>query len=99
MSSNRNHDQAGGSPPLKQKEYALPEPYAMLLAKIEEIEGYSHTVLQQFPKAERHLLCAEIRASLNTIQRLSVVAWKRYHKKTTLHDLDVEVEVLRSACD
>lgn len=29
------------------------------------------------------------------IQRLIVVAWKRYHKKTTLQDLDVEVEVLR----
>lgn len=29
-------------------------------------------MLLQFPKAERHLLCAEIRASLNTIQRLAI---------------------------
>jgi len=25
----------------------------MLLAKLEEVEGYTHTVLQQYPKAER----------------------------------------------
>ncbi len=68
----------------------------MLLAKIEELDCYTHVVLQQFPKAERHLLCAEIRASINAIQRLTVVAWKRYHKKTTLQELDVEVEVLRA---
>jgi hypothetical protein len=75
--------------------YAQPEPYAVLLAKIEEVENYTHTVLQQYPKMERHLLCHDIRASLAQIQRLAVVAWKRYHKKTTLQDLDVEVEILR----
>jgi len=67
----------------------------MLLAKIEEVENYTHTVLQQYPKIERHLLCHDIRASLAQIQRLAVVAWKRYHKKTTLQGLDVEVEILR----
>jgi hypothetical protein len=44
---------------------------------------------------ERHLLCADIRRSIAAIERLAVVAWKRYHKKTTLQELDVEVEVLR----
>jgi len=70
-------------------------PYAMLLAKIEEVETYTHTVLQQYPRIECYALCADIRSALASIQRLSVVAWKRYHKKTTLQDLDVEVEVLR----
>jgi DNA-binding protein H-NS len=68
----------------------------VLLAKLEELDAYTHTVLQQYPKAERHLLCHDIRQSMADIQRYAVVAWKRYHKKTTLQDMDVEVEVLRS---
>ena len=75
--------------------HAQPESYAVLLAKIEELEAYTHTVLRQYPRMERHLLCHDIRRTLADIQRLSVVAWKRYHKKTTLQDLDVEIEVLR----
>lgn len=70
-------------------------PYAELQAKLEELEDYTHTALVQFPRLERHLLCADIRTSLAVVQRLTVVAWKRYHKKTTLQDLDVEIEVLR----
>lgn len=77
------------------KSFAKPEPYAVLTAKIEEVEAYTHIVLQQFPRAERHLLCADIRRSIAAIQRFCIVAWKRYHKKTTLHDLDVEIELLR----
>ena len=91
-----SHDLSGDSPTIIKPKYALPEPYALLLAKLEEVEGYTHTALQQYPRAERHLLCADIRNSLAIIQRLSVVSWKRYHKKTTLQDLDVEVEILRT---
>ena len=91
-----SHAESGDSPTPIKPTYALPEPYALLLAKLEEVECYTHTVLQQYPRAERHLLCADIRISLAIIQRLSVVAWKRYHKKTTLQDLDVEVEILRT---
>lgn len=79
---------AGGSP-----SHVLP--YAELQAKLEELEDYTHTALIQFPKLERHLLCADIRSSLAAVQRLTVVAWKRHHKKTALQDLDVEIEVLR----
>jgi hypothetical protein len=93
VSGNVSHAGAGDSPP--SSGYAQPSPYATLLAKIEEVEAYTHTVLQQYPKIERYALCADIRAALANIQRLSIVAWKRYHKKTTLQDLDVEIEVLR----
>lgn len=67
----------------------------MLLAKIEELEAYTHIVLQQYPKSERHLLCHDIRRSMADIQRYAVVSWKRYHKKNTLQEMDIEVEVLR----
>lgn len=99
MSSPLIHEALGDSPSQSPrataKSYTSPEPYAALVAKIEEVEAYTHTVLQQFPRAERHLLCADIRRSIAEIQRFCIVAWKRYHKKTTLHDLDVEIEVLR----
>lgn len=66
-----------------------------LLAKLEELDAYSHQAAMQFPKYERHVLCAEIRHSCNRLLRLTIQAAKRYHKKTTLQDLDIEVEILR----
>jgi hypothetical protein len=64
-----SHARAGDSPP--SSGYAQPSPYAALLAKIEEVEAYTHTVLQQYPKIERYALCADIRVALANIQRLS----------------------------
>lgn len=94
MSRSMGHESPGESRGQKPR-YAQPEPYAALLAKIEELDAYTHVVLQQYPKMERHLLCHDIRRSMADIQRYAVVAWKRYHKKTTLQDMDTEVEVLR----
>lgn len=89
MSRSLSHDSAGDSP------RHSPSPYEQLQACLEDLEQYSHKAMMQFPKFERFLLCAQIRSSILQITRLSVVAWKRYHKKTTLQDLDVEIEVLR----
>lgn len=86
------HALAGESPPYPPKD---PSPYAILLAKLEEADAYSQIALQQYPRVERYALCTDIRQTLTTIERLVIVAWKRYHKKTTLHDLDIELEVLR----
>lgn len=94
MSGSVNHDGAGESP-LQSKSHKQPTPHESLLVKLEELETYTHQALLQFPRKERYLLCAQVQASLNIIQRLTIVGWKRYHKKTTLQDLDVEVEVLR----
>ncbi len=67
-----------------------------ILAKLEELDTYSHIVLVQFPKGEKHVLSAEIRGTLAALIKLTVRVAKKYHKKTTLQDLDVEVEYLRS---
>jgi hypothetical protein len=67
-----------------------------ILAKLEDLDAYSHQVALQFPKYERHVLAAEIRQALNQMLHLTVRAAKRYHKKTTLQDLDIEVEFLRA---
>lgn len=70
-------------------------PHLALLARIEDLDAYTHQVLFQFPKMERFVLCAEIRASMNRIIRHVHVAWKRRQKTGALFDLDIELEVLR----
>lgn len=73
----------------------MSEAHLALMTKLEELDAYTHTVLHQFPKLERHLLCAEMRAATNKLLRLTVVAWKRRQKSGALFDLDVEIEVFR----
>lgn len=67
-----------------------------ILTKLEELDAYSHQVVLQFPKYERHVLAADIRHTLASVIRNVIRAAKRFHKKTTLEDLDVELECLRS---
>lgn len=67
-----------------------------MLEKMEEVSAYSRIALRQFPKYEKFLLAAEIRTALTEIKRLLIRAAKRYYKKTTLEDLDIEIELLRS---
>lgn len=67
-----------------------------ILAKLEELDTHSHQAVLQFPKFERHVLAAEIRGTLNRLLHLTVQGAKRYYKKTTLQELDVEVEYLRA---
>jgi hypothetical protein len=58
--------------------------------------AYAYVALRQFPKWERHVLAAEVRGTLWQLLRLIVVCNKRYYKKTTLQDLDAELDLLRS---
>ena len=67
-----------------------------ILSKIEDLDVYSHVALMQFPKYEKFLLCSEIRQAITVVMKHVVRAAKRYHKKTTLQDLDIEIEFLRS---
>lgn len=70
-------------------------PYQALLERIEELDAYSHQVMHQWPRIERHVLAAEVRATMLRMRRLCAVAWKRRQKAAALFDLDVEIEVLR----
>ena len=64
--------------------------------KCEEMIEYGYVALRQFPKYERHVLAAEIRNSMWSLLRYVIVCNKRYHKKTTMSDLDAELNLLRS---
>lgn len=63
--------------------------------KCREMIMYGHQAIRHFPKHERHVLGAEIRLTMIRLQRLIITAFKRYHKKTTLTDLDIELVVLK----
>ena len=84
---NMGHEAASGK--------RLPDVYVKLLDTLDRLDLYTHRALKLYPKYERFLLCAEIRNSMMTIERLIVTAWLRYHKQTTFRDLDVEKEVLK----
>lgn len=57
---------------------------------------YAYKCLVQFPKSERHVLAADVRHGLYEIDSLIIRAQKKYFKKTTLQDLDIEVEMLKT---
>lgn len=68
----------------------------LIRQKVEVMIEYAYAAMRQFPKVERHVLSAEIRQSLWTILRLVIVCNKKYYKKTTLQELDTEVDLLRA---
>jgi hypothetical protein len=64
--------------------------------KIEDMIGYGLVVLRNFPKAERHVLGADIRAAMYGLLRLVVACNQRHYKRTALTEIDIEVAVLKS---
>lgn len=68
----------------------------LIRQKVEAMIEYGHCALRQFPKSERHVLSAEIRGSMWALLRLVIVCNKRHHKKTTLQELDAELDLLRA---
>ncbi|TGZ35382.1 hypothetical protein EQ875_01663 [Photobacterium damselae subsp. damselae] len=69
----------------------------IIQTKTLDMMKYGYIALRQFPKSEKHVMAAEIRQSMLKILRLIITASKRYHKKTTLQDLDIEIAMLRNA--
>lgn len=57
---------------------------------------YGNQCLNQFPKSEKYALVAEIKRSMYALLRLIIEANKKYYKKTTAQQLDVELETLRT---
>lgn len=56
---------------------------------------YGYICLRQFPKSERLALAGEVKLVMARMLRLIIQANKRYYKKTTLQDIDVEIATLR----
>lgn len=65
------------------------------LQKIEDMMEYAYPALAQFPKAEKFSLAQDIRSSMNILLKLTVAEDKKYTKKTTLENMDIEVAALK----
>lgn len=64
--------------------------------KIYEMILYGSPALLQFPKTEKFLLANDIRRSMYTILRLVIMVENKTYKKTTLQELDTELDILRN---
>lgn len=63
--------------------------------KVYDMILYGYPALEQFPKSQKFSLAQDIKKCMDHIMRLVVTANKKYTKKTTLQELDVEVATLK----
>lgn len=63
--------------------------------KVYEMILYASPALEQFPKSQKYTLANDIRQTMYNILRLVVALENKHYKKTTLGELDNEVDVLR----
>lgn len=66
-----------------------------ILQKVQDLIVYSYPILTQFPKAERFSFAQDIRHCLNALLELTIEEEKRYIKKTTVQNMDIENEKLK----
>lgn len=67
----------------------------LILGKIEDMMLYAYPVLNAYPKYERFVLAADIKRCMDQATERTIEANKKYYKKTTLQELDVEIDKLR----
>jgi len=68
----------------------------MLLQKILDMMDYAYIALRQFPKSEKYALATDIKHCMDLILGYAITAQKRYYKRTTLQEMDVEIAKLRA---
>lgn len=67
-----------------------------ILQKTFDMMKYAYPALAQFPKGEKFALVADIKRCMDVMLERIIEANKKYYKKTTLQELDVEVEKLKA---
>lgn len=73
----------------------MANPEASLGMKMIELSKLANIHLNHFPKHEKYGLAQTIRTAMYDLFELIVECQKRYHKKTTLTQLDIRHEQLR----
>lgn len=64
--------------------------------KVFDMMNYAYPALAQFPKSEKFALAVDIKRCMDLMLERVIEANKKYYKKTTLQELDVEVEKLKA---
>ena len=67
-----------------------------ILQKTFDMINYAYPALAQYPKGEKFALVADIKRCMEVMLERIIEANKKYYKKTTLQELDVEVEKLKA---
>ncbi len=67
-----------------------------ILQKIYDMIKYGYQALAQYPKSEKFALAADMKHCMHIILERCIEANKKYYKKTTLQELDVELMKLRA---
>ena len=68
----------------------------LMLQKILDMMEYAYIALRQFPKSEKYALATDIKHCMDLILGYAITAQKRYYKRTTLQEMDVEIAKLRT---
>jgi len=67
-----------------------------ILQKIFDMIEYGYGALAQYPKSEKFALVVDIKRSMDTMLERTIEAQKKYYKKTTLQDLDIEIAKMKA---
>lgn len=67
-----------------------------ILQKTFDMMNYAYPALAQYPKGEKFALVVDIKRWMDVMLERIIEANKKYYKKTTLQELDVEVEKLKA---
>lgn len=73
---------------------AMPYKPFYLKTKIEDMMKYGKKAVASFPRRERQT-ADEIRRTMLEMYRLAIMIERKYYKKTTLQELDVDLDYLR----
>ena len=63
--------------------------------KVYDMIMYAYPAIEQFPKSQKFSLAQDMKKCLDAIMRYVIAANKKYTKKTTLQELDIENEALK----
>ena len=66
-----------------------------IMQKISDMIEYGYQTLTQFPKSEKFALVIDVKRCMHTILERAIEAHKKYYKKTTLQEMDVEIMKLK----
>lgn len=68
----------------------------IILQKVFDMMKYGYQALAQFPKSEKYALGTDMKRCMDIILERCIEAQKKYYKKSTLQELDVELTKLKA---
>lgn len=92
--SGRNAYTGGGSATIPEEVEAYKPKKFELKEKVREMLQYGMPAVNKFPRRDR-CLADTLRECMTEMMKLSIRLEKKYYKKTTLEDLDIQLETLR----